>query len=379
MSSGLPLITRFAGSLLQRSWPSYCVIFITSRCNARCVFCFNHENVFQKPKHAEITVEEFERLSRSMSPLLQLVLSGGEPYLRRDLPQIISAFYRNSGTRMVGIPTNAYLPDAIEESTRQVLTDCPDLKLNVNLSIDGILEKHDEVRGVTGQFQKIRESYARLDALRRDHPNLAVNAQSVISKYNADDIEETIRQLRDELDLGFHAVGPVRGSTPEKDAKDITSEQVREIYTRTDRIRAQKNGHGFLDHVADSLLDRLREIELRAMDSKKREFVCLAGKKMIVISHDAKVYPCEPLWLDDEQQRVFPQDATMGDLRESNFDIRTILSSPKADGIRKDVDKKLCACMYGCAIYNSLLYAPSTYLGTAKRLVISPRPSAGTD
>ena len=68
-----------------------------------------------------------------MNPLLQLVLSGGEPYLRRDLPQIISAFYRNSGTRMVAIPTNAYLPDAIEESTRQVLTDCPELKLNVQL------------------------------------------------------------------------------------------------------------------------------------------------------------------------------------------------------------------------------------------------------
>jgi MoaA/NifB/PqqE/SkfB family radical SAM enzyme len=154
-----------------------------------------------------------------------------------------------------------------------------------------------------------------IDALRRQHPNLAVNAQSVISKYNADDIEETIRQLRDELDLGFHAVGPVRGSTPEEDAKEITSEQVREIYMRTDRIRAQKNGHGFLDHVADSLLDRLRQIELRAMDSKKREFVCLAGKKMVVISHDAK---------------VFPQDATMGDLRESDFDIRPILSSAKA-------------------------------------------------
>jgi MoaA/NifB/PqqE/SkfB family radical SAM enzyme len=353
------------------------VIFVTSRCNARCVFCFNWENVFEKPKHAEITVEEFERLSHSMNPLLQLVLSGGEPYLRRDLPQIISAFYRNSGTRLVAIPTNAYLPDAIDESTRHVLTDCPDLKLNVNLSIDGMLEKHDKIRGVTGQFHKIRDSYARLDVLRREFPNLAVNAQSVISKYNADDIEETIRQLRDELDLGFHAVGPVRGSTPEEDAKEITSQQVREIYMRTDRIRAQKDGHGLLDHVADSLLNRLREIELRAMDSKKREFVCLAGKKMVVISHDAKVYPCEPLWLDDEQKRVFPQDAMMGDLRQSEFDIRPILSSEKADTIRDDVDKKLCACMYGCAIYNSLLYAPSTYLGTAKELVRPRRPSKG--
>jgi hypothetical protein len=35
--------------------------------------------------------------------------------------------------------------------------------------------------------------------------------------------------------------------------------------------------------------------------------------------------------------------------------------------------------MYGCAIYNSLIYAPSTYFGTAKRLVLSPRASASAD
>ncbi|HXV77348.1 MAG TPA: radical SAM protein [Candidatus Polarisedimenticolaceae bacterium] len=373
MNAQLPLITRFASSWLQRSWPSYCVIFVTSRCNARCVFCFNWENVFSKPKDPEITLAEFEALSRSMKPLLQLVLSGGEPFLRRDLGEIISAFYRNSGTRLVGIPTNAYLPDAIEETTRQVLTECPELTLNLNLSIDGILGKHDAVRGVKGQFRKILDSYARLDALRRRFPNLTINAQSVISKYNVEDIEKTIRQLRDELELGFHAVGPVRGSTPEKDAKEITSEQVRAIYTRTDKIRHEHNDGRLMSRIADSLLHRLREIELRAMDSKRREFVCLAGRKMVVISHDAKVYPCEPLWLDDEQKRVFPQDGVMGDLRQTGFDIRPILASERAESVRADVDKKLCACMYGCAIYNSLLFAPSTYPATLKELILPSR------
>ena len=37
--------------------------------------------------------------------------------------------------------------------------------------------------------------------MREEFPNLAINAQSVISKYNVDDIEETIRQLRDDLDV----------------------------------------------------------------------------------------------------------------------------------------------------------------------------------
>lgn len=373
MISQLPLAARFASSLLRRSWPSYAVIFVTARCNARCVFCFNWENVFEKPKVDEITVEEFEILSRSMKPLLQLVVSGGEPYVRKDLPEIVAAFYRNSGTRMVGIPTNAYLPKAVERGTRAILEKCPGLALNINLSIDALFEKHDEVRGVKKQFHRILESYECLDALRREFPNLTVNAQTVISKYSRDNVEETIRYLQEKLDFDFHAVGPVRGSTPKKDAKEITAEQVRQVYDLHDRLTGACGSRMPFARIADSLLKRIRETELRAMDSNKREFLCLAGKKMVVISHEAKVFPCEPLWLDDEQKRVFPQDSTMGDLRETGFDIRPILKSERARGIQEDVAKEYCACQYACAIYNGLLSGPSTYPATLKRAFRAPR------
>jgi len=343
------------------------VIFVTARCNARCVFCFNWENVFEKPKVAEITVDEFETLSRSMNPLLQMVISGGEPYVRKDLPEIVAAFYRNSGTRMVGIPTNAYLPKAVEQGTRGILERCPDLSLNVNLSIDALFEKHDEVRGVKKQFHRILETYECLDAMRREFPNLTVNAQTVLSKYSIDDVEETIRYLQEHLDFDFHGIGPVRGSTPEKDVKEITARQVRRIYDLHESMRPECGSRLPFAKIADALLDRIRETELRAMDSDRREFLCLAGSKMVVISHEAKVYPCEPLWLDDEMKRVFPRDATLGDLRETGFDIRPILASPHAHQVRKDVAREYCACQYGCAIYNGLLYGPSTYPATLKR------------
>jgi len=367
MKANLSVLTRFASSWMRRSWPSYCVIFVTSRCNARCSFCFNWEAVFRKQPEDEITVDQFERLSRSMKPLMQLVLSGGEPYLRKDLAGIVSAFYRNSGTRLIAIPTNGYLPQAVEEITGDILDDCPDLTLNVNLSIDAIGEEHDALRGVKGQFHKILDSYARLDALRERFPNLNVNAQTVVSKFNLGSVDETIRYLNKELDLGFHAVGAVRGSTPQADAKEITAEQIRQVYETADAARCGRRKASLTGRLAEALLDRIREIELRAMGSDKREFTCLAGGKMVVISHDAKVYPCEPLWCEDETRRVFPQDAMMGDLRETGFDIRPILSSERAASIRSDVGKKYCACMYGCAIYNGLLFAPSTYPATLRR------------
>lgn len=369
MPDRLPLAAAMLGGVLRRSWPSYAVVFVTSRCNARCVFCFNWENVFAKEHAPEISVEQYRRLARSMKPLPQVVFSGGEPFLRRDLPEIVAAFHRDAGVRMVGIPTNAYLPGAVEESTRRILSTCPELSLNINLSIDGIDAKHDTVRGVERQFPKIIDTYERLDRLRGEFPNLMVNAQSVISGFNVDDIEDTILTLRRRMKLGFHSVGPVHGSTPEEGAHEITREQLRRAFDTADRTSLAGERRGPMERFAQAMVNRIRDVEMRAMASDKREFACLAGSKMVVVSHDGKVYPCEPLWLDDEQKRVFPQNAEMGDLRETDFDIRPILASQRAESIRADVAKKPCACMYSCAIYNGLLFAPSTYPGTVREFV----------
>lgn len=378
MPDRLPLAAALLGGLMRRSWPSYAVVFVTSRCNARCVFCFNWENVFAKEHDPEITAEQYRRLAASMKPLPHVVFSGGEPFLRRDLPEIVTAFHQEAGTRMVGIPTNAYLPGAVEASTRRILSTCPDLALNINLSIDGIDAKHDAVRGVERQFPKIIDTYERLDRLREDFPNLMVNAQSVISGFNVDDIEDTIRTLRQQMKLGFHSVGPVHGSTPDEGAHEITREQLRRAFDTADRTSLAGERRGPMQRFAQSMVNRIRDVELRAMGSDKREFVCLAGSKMVVVSHDGKVYPCEPLWLEEEQKRVFPQDAEMGDLRETNFDIRPILGSQRAKSIRADVAKKPCACMYSCAIYNGLLFAPSTYPGTVREFVKSWRTESRT-
>ena len=159
--------------------------------------------------------------------------------------------------------------------------------------------------------------------------------------------------------------------------RTLTAEQVRKVYDTADRVHSRSNGRAGMGRLANSLLKRIRDIEFRAMDSSEREFVCLAGSKMVVISHDGKVYPCEPLWLDQERKKTFPQEAMMGDLRETGFDIRPILASERARSIRSDVDKKYCACMYGCAMYNGLLFAPSTYPATVREFLTPRRKPSG--
>src|SRR5439155_14133570 len=82
------------------------IFFITSRCNARCETCFYHEEL-NRP--GDLTFEQIERVSRTMPPVTDLWLSGGEPTLRHDASEIIKLFVKNNGVRRVIIPTNGLL------------------------------------------------------------------------------------------------------------------------------------------------------------------------------------------------------------------------------------------------------------------------------
>src|SRR5215211_4210016 len=79
------------------------ILFVTSRCNAFCRTCFYHEELNQP---GDLTFEQLEKISRTMPAITDLWLSGGEPTLRRDVHDVISAFIRNNNVRRIIIPTN---------------------------------------------------------------------------------------------------------------------------------------------------------------------------------------------------------------------------------------------------------------------------------
>ena len=140
--------------------PSYFIFFPTSRCNLMCSHCFYHDSLNKKMN--ELSLEEIDAFTKTMDPLLSLVLTGGEPYLRHDLDQIVRIFYENTKTPMVTIPSNGWYLEKMSKQIRNMMKWCPDLVLNQLISIDGLKEDHDEIRmrglnkgsGATGSFDK---------------------------------------------------------------------------------------------------------------------------------------------------------------------------------------------------------------------------------
>ena len=67
--------------------PLHLTFFVTARCNAVCKHCFYHDSL--NKKFNELTLEEIDKFTKTMDPLLSLSITGGEPYIRDDIDKIV--------------------------------------------------------------------------------------------------------------------------------------------------------------------------------------------------------------------------------------------------------------------------------------------------
>ena len=106
-------------------------ISVTDRCNIRCFYCMPEEAVQYEPRQEILTFEEIERFARVAASLgvNKLRLTGGEPLLRRDLPQLIERLASVPGILDIALTTNAVLL----EQQAQALYDAGLRRLNIHL------------------------------------------------------------------------------------------------------------------------------------------------------------------------------------------------------------------------------------------------------
>ena len=114
-------------------------IIVTYRCNSHCTMC----NRWKLPvEEDELSLETIARLPR----MYIANISGGEPFIRMDLPDIVSALYKKSDR--VVINTNGLLGE-------RVITLCRAFpKVGIRVSIDGDGDIHDRIRGVSNNFDR---------------------------------------------------------------------------------------------------------------------------------------------------------------------------------------------------------------------------------
>jgi len=347
---------RHAGAVLAKK-PVHLTFFVTKRCNAKCPFCFYTNGDAQgaderSDRGAELSLDEVKRVSSSMGDLLWLALSGGETFLRDDLPEIVKTFYDKNRPAIILLPTNGILPARIEEMTKEVLDYCKKSTVVVKLSLDSAEEEiHDNLRGVPGSFRKTMETYERLGKFLTEYRNFELGVNSVFCSLTEDGMDGLIEYVNGLSMIKTHTVSLVRGNVPEK-LKQVDMRKYDEMAGRL--CRGLREGaasiyrfRGARLKAAQDILQR-RFIKRTAME-KRALLPCYAGKLNLVLTEAGDVYPCE---LSTEK---------MGNIKESAYDMGELIRGEKAESVLRKIKETHCHCTHECYMMTNILFNPRTY------------------
>lgn len=340
---------------------------VTAACQSRCKTCKIGHMYMEHPERAkdDLTLEEIEKTFKTMRPVYFFNISGGEPFLRKDLPQIVELACQYLKPRVIHTPTNAIMPERIEQKTREILDIIkaydPTVPFTVKPSIDGIGDMHDEIRGVKGNFEKLQETIERLKTVEADYPNFHLELGTVISNFNInhlDEIEDFVHSLgvesyRNEVAeqrTEFFNIGdPI---TPDA----ATYQRLIKDFARKteENVHHKKN----LAKMTEALRVVYYDIAGRILEEKRQVIPCYAGVSNVHINYDGGVWPC----------CVLGYDKQMGNLREYGYDFQKLWHSKKAKEVRTFIRNRGCACPLANQAYSNILLHLPSLVRAAKRM-----------
>ena len=327
---------------------------ITAACQSRCKTCKIGQMYHDNPdrKNDDLTVNEIEKIFKTMRPLYYFNVSGGEPFLRDDLPEIVDLACYYLKPKIVHIPTNALLPQRIYQHSSDIIKTINQkyhgVELTVKPSIDGVNEIHDEIRGVKGGFRKLTETIELLKQLDDKYDNFHLDLGTVVSNYNIDYLDEiedfvhslNIESYRNEIAeqrAEFFNIGdPI---TPSADVYENLMEGFSE------KIYANIKNKKSLTRTAEALRLTYYKLVVRILKEQRQVIPCYALISKVHINYDGGVWPCSVLGYDQE----------IGNLRNYDYDFQELWYSKEANRVREYIKNNNCACPLASQAYCNIL------------------------
>lgn len=333
------------------------ILYVTMRCNAKCDHCFCWEDL--NIGIPEMSVEQFERMAETMPPVRKIVMTGGEPTLRKELPAIFAAFASRGKAETIHVNSNGLKPDLVEQIVHACKEPHPHTGLDFQISIDGLEETHDRIRGVPGNYKKAVESLRRVYALRSRYPALSAHVLTVITGVNHTELLALNDALRAEVspDIvhGFELVRDV-----ERSAWNIP-EEIREKGVGPKAMEFPPvESHGQIARDLRTIQKRMGAspfhihnlAQLDMMRTGKPQFRCVtAGQSVAVVYSNGDVAHCE---------FTLP----FANMKDFDFDFERLWLSDPANARRAQITG--CHCTHGCFHGKAVEYSAMGLLRTAK-------------
>jgi len=360
-------------------WPKVMPINLTlsisNACMSRCRTC----NIWQK-KCQELDISEWEKILKSIgSSPYWITISGGEPFLQNHLVDLIKLIYQYNQPAIINIPTNAILSDIIPKKVEEMIKACPDTQFVINISVDGIGDRHDAIRGVKGNFEKVIKTFNSIKKLKIHNKNLNLGLHTVVSNFNVDNLAELfdwalaqqpdqyimeIAEERVELDTVGMDITPSLEKF--KKTSDLLMDKLKSqkfkglsrtfpeyptAYCGDEGVSNKSFRRNFrslwkvrdLSRITEAFRKEYYKLVQEYLTDKKQPLPCFAGRASAQIYCDGTIWPC-CVRADD-----------LGNLREYDYDFKKIWFSKKSETVRKSISNKECACPLANAAYTNML------------------------
>ena len=297
-------------------------VIVTYRCNARCTMC-NRYKAPSRPDE-EISIETIKKLPK----MYFTNITGGEPFIREDLPEIVKELYKKSD-RIV-ISTNGFFTDRIIKLCEEFPN------VGIRISIEGLEQTNNEIRGLNDGFNRGYSTLKKLVEMK--HPDVGFGM--TVQDKNAKDLV-ALYDLSNEMGMEF-ATASLHNSFYFVEAKNIIH----------DRPMVAKE--------FEKLINKLLESK-----SPKKWFRAYFNHGLInYIYGQKRLLPCDmafDTFFIDPYGDVMPCNGTkckevMGNLNEQSWD--ELWNSEKAEKVRNVVRH----CSRNCWMIGSVSPAMHKYI-----------------
>jgi len=333
------LITKAIGSNISRLvnkplvHPFNLTISVTGKCNSKCRTC----KIWQKQKVSDLSLHQWKKILTSVgSSPIWITISGGEPFIRPDITEIIKIIAKKNKPKIITIATNGILSEKIYQDVKQILSFYHG-KLIINISVDGVGGKHDEIRGVKCH-DKVKKTIRLLKSTRA-----TVGIHTVISRYNVNDLKD-IRTFVQKLKIDSYICQIAENREELENMGDSLLPPLPEYFKAVRYIQSKDTKANGVSRITKVLRNGYYKLSRKSLIEKKASIPCYAGIASAHINYNGDLWAC------------CVKTEKMGNLLEQSFG--AAWTGKRARAIRKRIKDEKCFCTMANACYSNIICDP---------------------
>ncbi len=322
-----------AAPAVKKNGVNTIIFYVTNRCNFKCNHCFYWDSL---NKEETLPFETIKKIIDGVGKLDTVLVAGGEPFLRKELPEICEYLIEKAQVKLISIPTNGSMGLKVKELVKRI---SHRVKLRIYVSLDGLKDTHNEIRQVDS-FDTAIKLLKDLVEMKIEY-NFSPLAMITVNNKNLSEIVP-LGKLLSEIGV-YYSLTPVRGAPKDSAIRPPTSQEwgdlIKQLKAEANFLGSNSSFHdnktNFLKNIHRSMLIRSKTKMYQGALDGKRDYICKAGEEIGVIDYDGSVLFCE-------------LTKRIGNLKDYDWDFNKLWYSPEAVEYRPQI--QTCVCTHGCFI-----------------------------